>query len=105
MRSLDRNTVILSAKAQRTSRAAGEKVLPRTGSLRRKVYEYLVTQGFRGAIDQEIETALGIDGNTVRPTRGTLFKDGYIIDSGTTRNNANGNSCIVWRVAQEGMLL
>lgn len=105
MSRLDRNTVILSAKAQRTSRAAAEKALPKSGSLRYKVYQYLVTQGLRGATDQEIETALHIDGNTVRPTRGSLFKDGFIMDSGTTRKNANGNDCIVWRIAQEGMLL
>jgi transcription initiation factor IIE alpha subunit len=81
------------------------KVLPRTGSLRRKVYEYILAQGLRGATDQEIESTLKIDGNTVRPTRISLWKDGYIIDTGTTRKNNNDNDCIVWRTVEEGMLL
>lgn len=99
------NSVIISSNAQRTSIAAAAKVLPRTGSLKRKVYEYIVGQGMRGATDQEIEKTLQIEGNTVRPTRVGLIKDGYIIDSGTTRKNHHNNDCIVWRAVEEGMML
>ena len=49
------NSVIIANNAQRTSIAAAEKVLPRTGSLKRKVYEYILKQGLRGATDYEIE--------------------------------------------------
>jgi hypothetical protein len=35
------NKVVIARNAQRTSIAAAQKVLPRTGSLRRKVYEYI----------------------------------------------------------------
>jgi TolB protein len=34
-----------------------------------------------------------------------LLKDGYIIDTGTTRKNNNHNDCIVWRTVEEGMML
>ena len=64
-----------------------------------------MAQGLRGATDQEVENALHLDGNTVRPTRLSLIKDGYILDTGTTRKNANGNECIVWRTIEEGMML
>lgn len=104
MRSMD-NKVIIARNAQRTSIAAAEMVLPKTGTLRRKVCEYIMAQGLRGATDQEIEKALNLDGNTVRPTRMGLFKDGYIIDTGTTRKNKNNNDCIVWRAVEEGMML
>jgi hypothetical protein len=99
------NSVIIARNAQRTSRAAAEKVLPKTGSLKRRVYEYILNQGLRGATDQEIEKTLQIEGNTVRPTRVGLFKEGYIIDTGTTRKNHHNNDCIVWRAVEEGMML
>jgi transcription initiation factor IIE alpha subunit len=99
------NQVIIARNAQRTSIAAAQKVLPRTGSLRRKVYEYILNQGLRGATDQEIEKALHIEGNTVRPTRISLVKDGFIMDTGSTRKNQHDNDCIVWRSVEEGMML
>jgi transcription initiation factor IIE alpha subunit len=70
-----------------------------------KVYEFILNQGLRGVTDQEIEHTLGIDGNTVRPTRISLVKDGYIMDTGTTRKNKHDNDCIVWRAVKEGMML
>jgi len=99
------NKVIIARNAQRTSIAAAQKVLPKTGSLRMKVYEFILNQGLRGVTDQEIEHTLGIDGNTVRPTRISLVKDGYIMDTGTTRKNNHDNDCIVWRAVKEGMML
>jgi transcription initiation factor IIE alpha subunit len=99
------NKVIIARNAQRTSIAAAQKVLPKTGSLRRKVYEYILNQGLRGATDQEIEKALHIEGNTVRPTRISLVKDGFIMDTGLTRKNQHNNDCIVWRSVEEGMML
>jgi transcription initiation factor IIE alpha subunit len=102
---LDTNSVVIARNAQRTSIAAAQKVLPKTGSLRRKVYEYILNQGLHGATDQEMELSLKIDGNTIRPTRISLLKDGFILDTGTTRKNQHGNDCIVWRSAEEGMLL
>jgi len=99
------NKVIIANNAQRTSVAAAMKALPRTGSMRRKVYEYIVGQGLRGATDQEIEKALGIDGNTVRPTRISLIKDGYIVWAGTFRKNKHNNDCLVYRAIEEGMML
>ena len=99
------NKVIIARNAQRTSIAAAQKVLPKTGSLRMKVYEFILNQGLRGVTDQEIEHTLGIDGNTVRPTRISLVKDGYIMDTGTTRKNKHDNDCIVWRAVKEGMML
>jgi hypothetical protein len=103
--SVDRNTVLISKGAQRTSIAAALNALPRTGSIRRKVYDYFVSCGLRGATDQEIEAALRISGNTLRPTRGSLVKDGFIIDTGTTRKNHNNEDCIVWRSVEGEMLL
>ena len=102
---IDNNKVIIAKNAKQTSVQAAIKVLPKTGSLRRKVYEYVLRKGFQGATDQEMESALHIDGNTIRPTRISLVKDGFIIDTGLTRKNENGNECIVWVVTLEEMRL
>ena len=90
---------------QRTSIEARAKIEPKIGSLRRKVYELFINRGLTGLTDNEIEKYLHLDGNTVRPIRGSLVTDGFVIDSGTTRDNEKGNRCIVWRYAENGMML
>lgn len=90
---------------KQTSLEARVKIEPQIGTLRRKVYELFINRGMYGATDQEVERYLHLDGNTVRPIRGSLVKDGFIIDTGTTRQNEKGNACIVWRSSEEGMLL
>ena len=97
------NSVIMGKRY--TSRQAAIRIYPETGSLRLKIYELLIRAGIRGATDQEIESILSINGNSVRPLRGSLAAQGFIIDSGTTRENTNGNLCIVWRAVEEGMML
>lgn len=99
------NKVIISRKARKTSVDAANNHLPKSGSTRAKVYEYIVRQGMRGATDYEVQKYLKIDGNTVRPSRITLFKDGLIVDAGITRANDNGNQCTVWRAVEQGMML
>ena len=90
---------------QQTSIEAKLKVEPSIGSINRKVYEFILDRGLHGATDQEIEFSLHLDGNTVRPSRGTLVKNGLVSDSGVTRKNIKGNNCIVWRASTEGMLI
>ena len=104
-RILNRNTVIISPEAKQTSRAAAIAALPHSGSIRHRVYEFILGRGLEGATDQEIAKSLNLSGDTVRPTRKTLEQDLFVIDSGTTRNNHNGNACIVWRAFSEGQLL
>jgi transcription initiation factor IIE alpha subunit len=88
-----------------TSIEARAKIEPKIGTLRRKVYELFLNRGLTGLTDNEIEKYLHLDGNTVRPIRGSLVTDGLVIDSGTTRNNDKGNRCIVWRYSEDGMML
>lgn len=99
------NKVIIARNARKTSINAASNHLPKSGTTRAQVYEYIVRQGMRGATDQEIQRSLKIDGNTVRPSRLTLYKDGLITDTGITRKNDNGNDCTVWRAIDKGMML
>jgi hypothetical protein len=82
-----------------TSFDAMMKALPKRESRRGRVYQYLVDQQERGATDQEMQKALNMSGDTLRPTRLSLLKDYLITDSGQTRQNENGNDCIVWVVS------
>ena len=93
---IDRNTVIISPSAKPTSALAALNALPKSGSKRRRIYEYLRQCG--GATDEEIERALGISGNTVRPTRGSLVKDKFVIATDLERPTISGNMAIVWKV-------
>ena len=99
------NSIIIARKAKRTSIDAAIRKYPETGSLRLKIYELLIRAGLQGATDQEIEAILSIPGNSVRPLRKSLECQGFIIDSGLTRKNNNGNQCIIWRAVDEGMML
>ena len=82
-----------------TSIQAQIKAVPRMSSYKARVYQFLVDCMERGATDQEMQIALKMSGDTLRPTRGKLLKDGFIYDSGKTRQNSNGNECIVWVVS------
>jgi hypothetical protein len=74
------------------------------GSNRAKVNQFIIDQMENGATDQEIQSALRMSGDTLRPTRLSLLKDGLIYESGKLRKNANGNECIVWVSAQYGQI-
>jgi len=90
---------------QRTSLEALLAVEAHIGSINRTVYAYIESRGVDGATDQEVESVTRIDGNSVRPSRGSLVKQGLVFDSGRTRPNAKGNNCIVWIALDEGMML
>lgn len=94
---IDRNVVIISKNAKPTSVASANAIYGRTGSIRRQVWEFILRQGMRGATDNEMQTTLHMAGDTQRPTRTTLQRDGLIIDTGETRKNARGHDCIVYR--------
>ena len=60
-----------------------------------------------GYTDYELETVLKGSHQTISASRRTLVLDGFLVDSGKTRTNQNGNDCIVWVTADEfsnGML-
>lgn len=89
-----------------TSVQAQVKATPSISSQKAKVYQFIVDRMEYGATDQEMQVALKMSGDTLRPTRGKLLKDGLIYDSGKTRQNQNGNECIVWlptHISQTGL--
>lgn len=89
-----------------TSLAAYEKSRPKFGSNKARVYQIILDKQEFGATDQELQKALNMSGDTLRPARLSLLKNGLIYDSGKTRQNENGNDCIIWlstEITQTGL--
>jgi hypothetical protein len=101
-RQIDSNVVSLSRKASRTSKAAANSVLPKTGSIRREVYELI--QKSNGMTDYELELQMGGKHQTLSASRRSLVIDGFLVDSGNTRKNDVGNDCIIWEVVLKSTL-
>ena len=79
-----------------TSRAAAETVEPRVATLRRAVLDALRAAGEAGLTDEEMQTRLGMGGNTQRPRRVELERGGLVRDSGRTRRTRGGREAVVW---------
>ena len=88
--------VYIANYASKTSRDAAEKVLPKTGTMRRQILSLISEHG--GLADFEIERLLNMKHQTVSAGRRGLVIDGFIVDSGKTRKNESGNECTVWNV-------
>lgn len=79
-----------------TSREASLAVMPRTGTQRMDVLEFIVAAGDEGAIDEEIRNGIGIRYSSGCARRKELELGGWICDSGRTRPTETGNDSIVW---------
>lgn len=84
----------------KTSKRTAKQMVGNVGSARDRIYHRLVDLGDRGATDEELQLALGINPNTQRPRRVELLMRGLIEDSGTTRLTRSGSKAVVWRVCQ-----
>ena len=91
---IDRNAVIHGK--HKNSQAAADAFFLKSGSWRKLIYTFVASRKAEGATDQEIQAYLNKSGDTIRPTRKTLEKDGLLVDSNRTRKNAAGNDCVVW---------
>jgi len=76
------------------SHSAATKVEPAADTLRAEVFAYIRVR-VEGATDDEIQTALEMDGNTERPRRWELYNAGLIYSDGY-RINPRGRKCAVW---------
>lgn len=106
LRAVKDNVVSVARRAQRTSRQAAEKLQPSAGTIRAAVWQAIKDN--HGMTDYELETLLRGKHQTISASRRSLVLDGWIIDSGTTRKNPQGNDCIVWVIntrLQQGLLL
>ena len=96
---IDANSVRIGKRHPKTSQIAAERVLSRTGTKRRTLFDLIQGAGARGLCDHEIESITGWHTNTSRSTRNGLMNDGWIVDSGNRRKTPQGNGAIVWVTA------
>ncbi len=78
-----------------TSHEAARRILPKTGTQRRKV---LSVVGIAPLTDEEIGELLKMNPSSVRPRRGELVTMGWLEDSGQRRLTESGAKAIVWQV-------
>lgn len=93
--------------ASGTSANAAWVALPRSGTQRRRVGEFIYQAGDYGATDAEIADALGLLLHSVNPRRLELQEGGWIEDSGARRPVVRPNQpqityAIVWVMTPRG---
>ena len=81
-----------------TSRIAAQQAKAFAASQQQQVFAFIEQAGEHGATDQEIETALGIAGNSVRPRRRKLVELGRVKASGDLRLTHSNSPAVVWIV-------
>ena len=79
-----------------TSRIAAKLAKTFAATQQEQVFKFIEQAGERGATDQEIETALGIAGNSVRPRRRKLVELGRVKESGNLRLTSSNSPAVVW---------
>ena len=78
-------------------REAHRAIQPAAGTLRQRVLE--VVAASRGLTAEEIESATGLTGNTVRPRLVELREAGLVAPSGEARTTRSGRRATVWVAA------
>lgn len=91
----------VAGKAE-TSKQAAKRALPRSGTDRRAVFEYVVRCGGVGATDDEIERTLGMSHQSASARRNSLAADGWLVNSGRKRNTRTGSPAAVWVLSADG---
>jgi predicted transcriptional regulator len=79
-----------------TSVAAAEIIRPSAAAIRARVADHVARCGDFGATEQEIEQALALPGNTVRPRLWELEKAGQVVKSIKTRLTRSGRQARVY---------
>jgi hypothetical protein len=98
-RPIEANSIRVGRRSPKTSQIAAERVLPRTGTKRKTVYDLIRLEGARGLCDHEIEQITGWLHQSASSIRNGLMNDGWIMDSGQRRKTPQGNGAIVWVTA------
>ena len=84
-----------------TSREAAERMVPGASVQAARVFQFISKCGREGATDHEVQTELGMTGDSERPRRWSLQRAGLIRDSGQRRKSPAGRQAIVWIANEE----
>lgn len=101
------------AGGRETSKSAALEVMPRSGTQRMKVLEFIATCEDEGATDEDVRVCLDMRYSSENARRLELVEGGWVKDSGRTRPTDTGNQATVWiltslarsRVADGGIVI
>ena len=82
---------------QKTTLEAYESIKPKFNSITDQVYYMIMSQGEDGIIDEIGWENLGMNPNSYRPCRISLYKKGLVIDSGNLGTTQAGRDAIKWK--------
>lgn len=85
-----------------TSRASAAATAPKFSTRMLSLLELFSVRGWEGITDQEGQSLTMLSGDSYRPLRVTLTKNGLIEDSGLTRKTEHGRFAVVWRISADG---
>ena len=89
------------APGNQASAEAAQKIEHKLTGIRSDVFDFIASRGASGATGDEIATGLDILPYTAKPRCTELRDAGYIVDSGSVRENRNGRNETVWKVAAQ----
>ncbi len=79
-----------------TSMEAAAQIKKAIGPLHKRILAHLKNIP---STDEEMMSALEMNGNTQRPRRRELELMGRVVDSGKTRRTKSGREAVIWRMA------
>jgi hypothetical protein len=85
-----------------TSREAAKSVAPKFTKKSLELLERFKNDWPDGITDEHAQISCNIDGNSYRPMRVTLYKHGYVEDSGDRRVLKSGRRGVVWKITDSG---
>ena len=83
-----------------TSRASAAAAAPRFNA---RTLLLLAEFRLRSMTDEGGQDSLGIEGNSYRPMRVTLYKHGFVEDSGQRQVLRSGRKAVVWTITNAGL--
>jgi hypothetical protein len=86
-----------------TSRASAAQAAPRFNQRTLILLKSFRDRCPNGATDEEGQTINGLEGNSYRPMRVTLYRHGYINDSNERRTLKSGRKGAVWKITATGL--
>ena len=84
-----------------TSVAAATAIAPKFNAKTESLLATIEKCGL-GLTDEEGQYMLGIEGNSYRPCRVTLFDNGFVQDSGMRRKTKANKNAVVWMITTAG---
>lgn len=84
-----------------TSVAAATAIAPKFNAMSESLLATIERCGL-GLTDEEGQTLLGMEGNSYRPCRVTLFDSGFVQDSGMRRKTRANRNAVVWTITTAG---